>query len=93
MDETALIAFGILMEETVKEILGPTGDLALVEAIQSDEDVDVESSDESEAEGSHTSARQSESVEGSDEEDGARQQLSSSDQSSGESSDGRLGLL
>ncbi|KAH7132137.1 hypothetical protein B0J11DRAFT_414002, partial [Dendryphion nanum] len=32
MDETALIALGILMEETVKEILGNTGDLAFLES-------------------------------------------------------------
>lgn len=32
MDETALIAFGILIEETVREVLGDSGDLALTEA-------------------------------------------------------------
>ncbi|KAH6612636.1 hypothetical protein C7974DRAFT_285591, partial [Boeremia exigua] len=32
MDETALIAFGILMEETAREVLGETGDFAFVEA-------------------------------------------------------------
>lgn len=31
MDETALIAFGILMEETAKEVLGETGDLVFTE--------------------------------------------------------------
>jgi len=31
MDETALLALGILMEETAAELLGETGDLALVE--------------------------------------------------------------
>jgi hypothetical protein len=38
MDETALIALGILLEETVKETLGETGDLALLEAARSDEE-------------------------------------------------------
>lgn len=32
MDETALIAFGILMEEMANEVLGETGDLAFTEA-------------------------------------------------------------
>ncbi|KAF2109128.1 hypothetical protein BDV96DRAFT_462900, partial [Lophiotrema nucula] len=32
MDETTLIALGILVEETAREILGETGDLALLEA-------------------------------------------------------------
>lgn len=38
MDETALIALGILLEETVKETLGETGDLALLEAERSEEE-------------------------------------------------------
>jgi hypothetical protein len=38
MDETALIALGILIEETTKGELGETGDLALVEAVRSDEE-------------------------------------------------------
>lgn len=38
MDETALIALGILLEETAKETLGKTGDLAFVEAARSDEE-------------------------------------------------------
>lgn len=38
MDETALIALGILLEETVKETLGETGDLALLEAARTDEE-------------------------------------------------------
>ncbi|KAF7586127.1 hypothetical protein BBP40_009423 [Aspergillus hancockii] len=43
MDETALIAMGILMEEMAKESLGETGDLVLVEGeeIQSDDDLPV----------------------------------------------------
>lgn len=32
MDETALIAFGILMEEMARKLLGETGDLAFTEA-------------------------------------------------------------
>lgn len=31
MNETALLAFGILLEEAAEQILGSTGDLALVE--------------------------------------------------------------
>lgn len=38
MDETALIAFGILLEETAKEILGETGDLAFTEAADEEEE-------------------------------------------------------
>jgi hypothetical protein len=38
MDETALIALGILIEETVSSELGETGDFALVEAARSDEE-------------------------------------------------------
>lgn len=37
MDETALIALGILLEETAKETLGETGDLALIEFLSNDE--------------------------------------------------------
>jgi len=38
MDETALIAFGILLEETAREALGETGDLALTEAADAEEE-------------------------------------------------------
>lgn len=38
MDETALIALGILMEEVAKEVMGETGDLALLEAARTDEE-------------------------------------------------------
>ena len=38
MDETALIALGILMEETAREVLGETGDFAFVEAANDDEE-------------------------------------------------------
>lgn len=38
MDETALIAFGILMEETAREVLGDTGDLAFTEAADEEEE-------------------------------------------------------
>jgi hypothetical protein len=38
MDETALIAFGILMEETAREVLGETGDLAFTEAADEEEE-------------------------------------------------------
>lgn len=45
MDETALIAFGILMEETAREILGETGDFAFVEAANEDEEEPFSSED------------------------------------------------
>lgn len=38
MDETALIAFGILMEETAREVIGETGDLAFTEAVDEEEE-------------------------------------------------------
>jgi hypothetical protein len=38
MDETALIALGILMEETARGVLGETGDLAFTEAAEKDEE-------------------------------------------------------
>ncbi|PSN60626.1 hypothetical protein BS50DRAFT_593719 [Corynespora cassiicola Philippines] len=42
MDETALIALGILMEETAKEALGATGDLAFLEGADEDEEASTE---------------------------------------------------
>ncbi|KAL5121941.1 hypothetical protein ACEQ8H_000157 [Pleosporales sp. CAS-2024a] len=38
MDETALIAFGILMEEAAREVIGDTGDLAFTEAADEEEE-------------------------------------------------------
>ncbi|KAF3005773.1 hypothetical protein E8E13_007244 [Curvularia kusanoi] len=38
MDETALIALGILMEESAREVLGETGDFAFVEAADDEEE-------------------------------------------------------
>jgi hypothetical protein len=38
MDETALIALTILMEETARGVLGETGDLAFTEAAEEDEE-------------------------------------------------------
>jgi len=40
MDETALIALSILMEETARAVLGETGDLAFTEATDKDEERD-----------------------------------------------------
>jgi hypothetical protein len=56
MDETALIAFGILMEETVKEVLGETGDLAFTEAADEEEELAMASQDEDEEELGESSA-------------------------------------
>ncbi|KAF2015684.1 hypothetical protein BU24DRAFT_183355 [Aaosphaeria arxii CBS 175.79] len=39
MDETALIALGILMEETAREVLGETGDLAFLEAAGAEDEL------------------------------------------------------
>lgn len=38
MDETALLAFGILLEEANRELLGATGDLVFTEGIESEDD-------------------------------------------------------
>jgi hypothetical protein len=38
MDETALIALSLLMEETARGVLGETGDLAFTEAAEEDEE-------------------------------------------------------
>lgn len=42
MDETALIALGILLDEGVREVLGETGDLAFTEGVREDELGDIE---------------------------------------------------
>lgn len=42
MDETALIALGILVEETAREILGETGDLVFTEAADEEENAEEE---------------------------------------------------
>lgn len=42
MDETALLAFGILIEEAGKEVLGRQGDMVFTEAAQSDNDDEVD---------------------------------------------------
>ncbi|CBX90269.1 hypothetical protein IAQ61_001759 [Plenodomus lingam] len=41
MDETALIALGILLEETAREVLGSTGDLAFTEPANMEKDAIV----------------------------------------------------
>ena len=46
MDETALLAVGILLEEAAKHVLGETGDLALVEGeLVSDDEADPDLQD------------------------------------------------
>jgi hypothetical protein len=40
MDETALIALGILMEESAKEVLGDTGDLVFLEGADDSEEME-----------------------------------------------------
>jgi hypothetical protein len=56
MDETALIAFGILLEETAKEVLGETGDLAFTEAADEEEDQALAGQDEDDGQEGRTSA-------------------------------------
>lgn len=46
MDETALIAFGILMEETAREKLGENGDLEFTEETEDDDKMDVAQTEE-----------------------------------------------
>lgn len=65
LDETALLAVGILMEEMAREALGETGDLAFVEgendgSIRAEEVVPLEETTFSGEEGSETSAIPSE---------------------------------
>ena len=47
MDETALLAMGILLEEAAKEILGESGDLVFVEGdeVDSSEDYEIDRQD------------------------------------------------
>lgn len=40
MDETALLAFGILLEEAGREVLGKRGDLVFTEAAEPEDDTD-----------------------------------------------------
>jgi hypothetical protein len=51
MDETALIAFGILMEETIRAELGETGDLAFTEAADEEEERVLADEDEQDGRG------------------------------------------
>lgn len=50
MDETALIALGILLEETTREVLGETGDLAFTEAADEEEERVLAAGDDNEEE-------------------------------------------
>jgi hypothetical protein len=50
MDETALIALGILVEESAREILGETGDLAFTEGVEVEEECSAESKGEPQGE-------------------------------------------
>lgn len=49
MDETALIAMGVLVEELAKEVLGETGDLVLVEGQELSDDEDSRPGSESDS--------------------------------------------
>jgi hypothetical protein len=49
MDETALIALGILLEEAGRDVLGRRGDLVFTEPQDDDDNLDTSSSSESEA--------------------------------------------
>ncbi|KAF1998058.1 hypothetical protein P154DRAFT_267224 [Amniculicola lignicola CBS 123094] len=48
MDETALIAIGILMEETAREVLGETGDLAFLEGAEDEQQGEEAGEDDAE---------------------------------------------
>lgn len=63
MDETALIALGILIEETAKETLGETGDLAFLEAADEEEAKALAAQDEREQKRMKRSASKNEEVE------------------------------
>ncbi|KAH8731398.1 hypothetical protein GQ44DRAFT_698687 [Phaeosphaeriaceae sp. PMI808] len=54
MDETALIAFGILMEETARDILGETGDFAFIEAAYDAEEDLLASEDVQDEQNTHS---------------------------------------
>ncbi|KAJ4370534.1 hypothetical protein N0V83_005055 [Neocucurbitaria cava] len=69
MDETALIALGILMEETAKEILGETGDLAFTEAADADEELDLAGESEHETGDNEEQTRKSAAREASNEDE------------------------
>jgi hypothetical protein len=57
MDETALIAFGILMEETAREVLGETGDLTFLEGGEEGGEVASPVDEEESAEMPHAEVR------------------------------------
>lgn len=71
MDETALIAFGVLMEETARELLGETGDFAFVEAANDNEEEMLYSDDEDEESGVESTTSREDSQEASIDADSA----------------------
>jgi hypothetical protein len=76
MDGTALIAFGILMEETVREALGETGDFAFTEAADEEEERVLADGDEQDSDDKPVISARHEEQEGADfsssSEDGSR---------------------
>lgn len=83
MDETALIALGILMEETAKEMLGDTGDLAFTEAADEEEEEKGSQEDDGVEEGPTrpgSSTEKQPSDPWSSSEDGSRYTTDESDQ-------------
>lgn len=79
MDETALIAFGILMEETAREILGETGDFAFVEAANEEDEQAFDPGDEPEETGADSSRSREVSVESEHESTSEDSRFSSED--------------
>jgi len=84
LDETALIAFGILLEETAKEVLGETGDLAFTEAADEEEEPALSGQNEDGSQDEQTSAAKAMQ----EEERGRSDPWSSSDDGSRYTTDG-----
>jgi hypothetical protein len=80
MDETALIAFGILMEEMANEVLGETGDLAFTEAAVEGEEQELGHEDQ--ADEQEKSAQRSATAAPGKEEEQRPRLLSSEDDAS-----------
>ncbi|KAJ4312703.1 hypothetical protein N0V94_007304 [Neodidymelliopsis sp. IMI 364377] len=84
MDETALIAFGILLEETAREVLGETGDFAFIEAADEEEEAigvrnDHSDIDEESSKSRHVSEQVESDSESESTSDGSRYSSEESD--------------
>jgi hypothetical protein len=77
MDETALIALGILMEEMAREVLGETGDLAFTEAADEEEEEERALASEDEVDERSARARRAAVTAAEQEEEDRSESLSS----------------